>query len=82
MQARLKTGLSCPWGPPPDAVHVSSKLVDPEPVQNTQNFPAAADTRSINVYAESTCTVITMLVLGHDMLVDQPLTYSLKHSAV
>jgi len=26
-----------PKGPPPDAVHMSSKLVGPEPVQNTQN---------------------------------------------
>jgi len=31
MQARLKTRLSCPKGPPPDAAHMSSKLVDPEP---------------------------------------------------
>jgi len=45
MQARPKTRLSCPKGPPPDAVHMSSKLVHPEPVQNTKNVPAAADTR-------------------------------------
>jgi len=38
MQARLKTGLSCPRGPPPDAVNVSSQLVDPEPVEHTQNY--------------------------------------------
>jgi len=36
MEARLKTRLSCSEGAPPDAVHMSSKLVDPEPVQNTQ----------------------------------------------
>jgi len=37
MQARLKIGLRSPKGPPPDAVHMSSKLVGPpEPVQNTQ----------------------------------------------
>jgi len=42
MQANLKTGLSCPKGP--DAVHMSSKLVDPEPAQNTQKT-AAGDTQ-------------------------------------
>jgi len=36
VQARPETGLSCPKGPPPDAVHMSSKLVGLEPVQNTQ----------------------------------------------
>jgi len=35
----------CPKGPPPDAVHMSRKLVGPEPVQNTQKLPAAADTQ-------------------------------------
>jgi len=45
MQARLKTGLSRPKGPPPDAVHMSSKLVDPEPVHNIQKLPAATDTQ-------------------------------------
>jgi len=32
-KAEKKQG--CPKGPPPDAVHMSSKLVGPEPVQNT-----------------------------------------------
>jgi len=38
MESRLKIRLSRPKGPPPDAVHMSSKLVDPEPVQNTQEI--------------------------------------------
>jgi len=38
MQARLKTRLSCRKGPPPDAVHMSSKLANPEPVQTTQKL--------------------------------------------
>jgi len=47
MEGRLRARLSCPKGPPPDAVHMSSKVVDPEPVQNTQqNSPAAADTQN------------------------------------
>jgi len=40
MEARLKVRLSCPRGPP-NAVHVSSKPVDPEPVQNTQKVTIA-----------------------------------------
>jgi len=42
MEARMKTNWAVPgpWakGLPPDAVHMSNKLVDPEPVQNTQNI--------------------------------------------
>jgi len=34
MEARLKIRLSCTKGPPPDAVRMSSKLVDPEPVRD------------------------------------------------
>jgi len=33
-KAEKKQG--CPKGPPPDAVHMSSKPVCPKPVQNTQ----------------------------------------------
>jgi len=36
MEARLRARLSCPKGPPHNAVHMPSKLVDPEPVQNSQ----------------------------------------------
>jgi len=45
MEARLTKSKAdkkqgCPKGPQPDAVHMSSKLV-----QNTQKLPAAADTQ-------------------------------------
>jgi len=34
MQSKAEKKRGCPKGPPPDAVHMPSKLVDPEPVQN------------------------------------------------
>jgi len=45
MEARLEKSCAVLKGPP-DAVHMSSKLVDPEPIQNTQKkLPAAASTQ-------------------------------------
>jgi len=40
--SKAETRLGCPKGPPPDAVRMSSKPVDPEPVQNTQKRRAYA----------------------------------------
>jgi len=54
MQTRLKTRLNCPKGPPPDAVHMSSKLVDPEPVQNTHNYNLQQQTPKIK-HGRSPC---------------------------
>jgi len=45
MQSKAEKKQGCPKGPPPDAVHMSSKLVGSEPVHNTQKLPAAADTQ-------------------------------------
>jgi len=38
----MEARLSCPKGPPPDAAHMSGKLVDPEPVQNTQQIACSS----------------------------------------
>jgi len=45
MQSKAEKKQGCPKGPPPNAVHMSSKLVGPASVQNTQSLPAAADTQ-------------------------------------
>jgi len=42
MEARLEKSWAVLKGPPPHAVHMSSKLVDPEPVQNTQKFTCSS----------------------------------------
>jgi len=56
IKARLKTRLSCPKGPPPDAVRMSSKHVDPELVYNTQK-DLQQQTPKMNISASAVSTM-------------------------
>jgi len=83
MQARLKTGLSCPRGPPPDAVHMSSKLVHPEPVQTTQRNHLQQQTPKMKHGRTSVDgVVVDMGGLQHELCLVQHVLFSVVEQLI